>query len=129
MEPGDTIATARAKRFAIAPAASRADPRRERAVAVAALDQAREIWSKVNELETEWEMVLESSLQWAVTIEEMESQLKEQDNAKQRDVLKQLRLLQKQDAVSRTQELELLKARKAREKAMESLVDKFWEED
>ena len=57
----------------------------------------------------------------------MESQLKEQDNAKQRDVLKQLRLLQKEDAVSRKQEFELLKVRKAREKAMESLVDKFWE--
>ena len=95
----------------------------------AALDQAWKIWAKVSELETEWEMVLESSLRWAVTMEEMESQLKDQDNKKQQDVLKQLKLLQTEDAVNRRQEFELFKARTAREKAMESLVDKFWEED
>ena len=95
----------------------------------AELDKAWEIWEKVSELETEWEMVLEPSLQSAVTIEEMESRLKEQDNKKQRDILSQLKLLQKEDAVGRQQEFELSKARKVREKAMESLVDKFWEED
>ena len=94
----------------------------------AALAKAWEIWTKVSELEAEWEMVLEPSLLSAVTIEEMDAQLKEQDNRKQRDILKQLQLLQKDDAVGRKQEFELFKARQAREKAMESLVDKFWEE-
>ena len=96
---------------------------------IAALDKAWEIWARLSELETEWEMVLEPSLQWAVAIEEMEAQLKEQDNKKRRDVLRQLKLLQAEDGVSRKQEFELSKARRAREKAMESLADKFWEED
>jgi hypothetical protein len=92
-----------------------------------ALDLVKLAREEINQLETEWSMVLEPNLTSAVAIEELEESLAQENNPQRRDILANLKLLAAKDAESRKQELALLKARQEREKAWAKLFKDFEE--
>ena len=91
------------------------------------LDPVRQAREEIDQLETEWSMVLEPNFTSAVTIEELEDSLAQENNPQRRDIMAKLKLLSAKDAESRKQEFVLLKARQEREKAWARLVKDFEE--
>ena len=91
------------------------------------LDPVRQAREEIDQLETEWSMVLEPNFTSAVTIEELEDSLAQENNPQRRDIMAKLKLLSAKDAESRKQEFALLKSRQEREKAWARLVKDFEE--
>ena len=92
-----------------------------------ALELTQQAQGEIEQLEAEWSMVLEPNLTSAVTIEDLEESLAQENNPQRRDILAKLKLLSAKDAESRKQEFALLKARQEREKVWAKLVKDFEE--
>ena len=95
---------------------------------MAQLERAWELVAQVEELDVEWDLVLQPGLHSALTMEEMQTQLKQKADPQQRELVKKLKTLQEEDARARKQEFELLKARQTRAAAMDALIDEFWKD-
>jgi hypothetical protein len=92
---------------------------------VAALEQARQVRTQIDEMETEWDLVANPRLERAVAIEEMEEKLKEEGDAVKQGIVERLKQLLEKDGESRRLEFELRKGRHEREKAWDRMVEEF----
>jgi hypothetical protein len=77
-------------------------------------------------LYVDWDMLAGPKLQAAANLAGMHRQVKEDGTQAQRDFRERYQKLVEEDGPARQQEMELIKARQAREKAMGELINKFW---
>jgi hypothetical protein len=90
-----------------------------------ALELTEQMGVEIDNLETEWRLVLEPRLDSAATLENLEEDLAKEDSAQKRAILEKLKQLAQKDAEGRPQEFALAKAREERERTWDKLVHEF----
>ena len=89
-------------------------------------DKLRSLRESIEDLERDWGLVRAPQLEAAVRIEELERHVAREGTQMQKDLLARIKALAEDDAVARRNEFDAAKARRAREKTLESLVQQFW---
>lgn len=94
----------------------------------AMLEQARALRDKVDDLGHEWWLVLEPRLAGAATMAHMTDRLREAHSHANAERLEHYKRLVEERVAAGQRELDLRKARRANEQAMEKLRQEFWGE-
>ena len=93
---------------------------------VSELAKAGELMARIDELNTEWWMILEPKYSFDIRIKDMKNFAREEGSREQHNILKKLNQLHEEDMANRQKEFDLFKERRKNESTIEAMIMKFW---